>query len=315
LRARRDRQRPGPQPVRPLAEAGIGRQGKADRVGDGGLVGVRDEGRRDGGVDPHAAATLLEQRQVFVEAVGRIAGRAVAIHQIDEEGQGLLPFGLIELRVPVFVEPARAERIAGHRDEGAALAPARLASQADAVNVVARVVHGFRGRANFLPGRGLGHFHPGGLHQVGAVHDHRAFAVERCGVERAVMAEAVAHGRQDVVDVILLGQVVKRHEPSVGAPDRRFVHADRHDVELAATGGDVRGHALPQHVFFQGDPFDVDPGLRSEPVGVTLHADHVAVVDGGDGDGGLRHCCGAKGAQRRSAQKGANCRCHEFLPK
>ena len=54
-----------------LAQAGIGGQSEADLIGDSRVIGVGHEGSGDGGVDPHAALALLEQGQVFVEAVGR----------------------------------------------------------------------------------------------------------------------------------------------------------------------------------------------------------------------------------------------------
>jgi hypothetical protein len=118
----------------------VRRQREADAVGDGRIVGIGHEGRRNGGVDPHAALALLEQRQVLVEAVGRIASGPDSFHHVDEEGQRLVPLRLIELGVPVLVEPACAERVAGHCDEGAAFTPAGLAAQADAVDFVVAIV-------------------------------------------------------------------------------------------------------------------------------------------------------------------------------
>src|SRR5690606_20158541 len=61
LRAGRDRQRPGPEPVAALAQTVVWRQRKADLVSYGGIVRVGDERGGDGGVDPHAAFALLEQ--------------------------------------------------------------------------------------------------------------------------------------------------------------------------------------------------------------------------------------------------------------
>jgi hypothetical protein len=78
-------------------------------------------------------------------------------------------------------------------------------------------------------------------------------------------------------------------KPILGRPDRRLVHADRHDVELTTTGGDVLRHTLAQDVFLERHPLDGMTGLLGEVVGETLHADHVTVVHGRDGDGvGLR---------------------------
>ena len=74
-------------------------------------------------------------------------------------------------------------------------------------------------------------------------------------------------------------------------PDRNLVVADGQYVELTGLGGDVGGDALPQHVFLQHHPAQVDVGmlfleLRSEP----LHHHHVAIVHSRDGDRGV--CAG-----------------------
>ena len=98
------------------------------------------------------------------------------------------------------------------------------------------------------------------------------------------MAQTTGHGGQDIVRVIVFAQVVQRHQPAVCTPDRRFIHADGHDVERTALGRDVSGDALAQHVLFQRDPLHFVAGLFGEFVGVALHPDHVAVVHGGDGD-------------------------------
>ena len=119
----------------------VGRQRVADLVGDGRVLRVGHEGGGDGGVDPHAALALLEQRQVLVEAVGRGARRAGVLHQVDVELQRVLPFRLVELRLPVLVEPARAEGVRHGGQEGHVLAPAGLAAQADAVDAVGAVGH------------------------------------------------------------------------------------------------------------------------------------------------------------------------------
>ena len=62
------------------------------------------------------------------------------------------------------------------------------------------------------------------------------------------MAETAAHGRQDVINVIS-GAEIQTFEPAFGAPDRRLVHADGHDIELATLGGDVGGDPAAQRVF------------------------------------------------------------------
>ncbi len=184
----------------------------------------------------------------------------------------------VELGVPLHVEPACAERV-GHRgDERATLAPTSLAAQANAVDIIRPVGHRCRGLADEGPGRCGRHFQTCCFHQIGAIHDHRAFAVERCRIERAVMAQTAAHGGQNVIDVILCRQTVQRDQPAVGTPDRRLVHADGHDVELATLRRDIGGNMLTQNVFFKRDPLDIDAGLRGELIRVTLHPDHVAVV-------------------------------------
>jgi hypothetical protein len=136
--------------------------------------------------------------------------------------------------------------------------------------------------ADLRPGGALGHLHAGLVGQVLAVHQHRAFAVERGGKQLAVHAQAVAHGGQQVVHVVG-GIGLQRLQPALLAPDRRFVHADGHHVELAALGGDVGGHALAQHAFFQRHPLELDVrvGLL-EVLRELLHLDHVTVVHGGD---------------------------------
>jgi hypothetical protein len=174
----------------------------------------------------------------------------------------------VELGVPVHVEPACAEGVRHRGDEGAAFTPTGLAAQADAVDVVVAVGHRGRSFSDELPGGRFRHFQAGLFHQVGAIHDHRAFAVERRRIKRAVMAQAAGHCGQDVIDIVILGKIVERDEPAIGAPDRGFVHADGHDVELATLGGDVGCHALTQDVFLQRDPFDLVTGLCGEIVGV-----------------------------------------------
>jgi hypothetical protein len=72
------------------------------------------------------------------------------------------------------------------------------------------------------------------------------------------------------------------------APNRHLIGADRQDIELAAFGCDVRGHALTQDILLERDPLDRDAGiLRREVTGEPLHPDHVAIVDGGNRERGL----------------------------
>ena len=221
-------------------------------------------------------------------------------HHVDEEVQRVGPFLRVELGLPLFVKPAGAERIRHRRDEGAAFTPTRLAAQADAIDFVVAVGHRDGRFANEVPRWRVGHFEAGRFHEIGAIHDHRAFAVERRRIKRAFVAESARHGWQDVVNVIGVAQIIERNEPAIGAPDRGFVHADGHDVESAAFGGDVGRHALAKNILFQRDPLDVDAGRRGELIRVALHADHVAVVHGRDGDClVLRECCGRTQRQRR----------------
>ena len=61
--------------------------------------------------------------------------------------------------------------------------------------------------------------------------------------------------------------------------------------------GDVGRHFLAQHVFFERDPVELDVGIGlGEILGQPLHADHVAVIDGRDGQrrvgvSGKREAC------------------------
>ena len=100
------------------------------------------------------------------------------------------------------------------------------------------------------------HLQAGLLEQVGAVHHHRALAVERRGVELAVDGDRVADLRQQVGDVIVGAEIVERHQPALLGPDRHLVGADGENVELAALGGDVGGDPLAQHILLQRHPFD-----------------------------------------------------------
>jgi hypothetical protein len=73
-------------------------------------------------IDPDAALALVEQRQVFIEAVGGRAGRAVFLHQVHIHGDGVFPRLARELRLPLHVEQLAAVGI-GHGGEGAMLSP------------------------------------------------------------------------------------------------------------------------------------------------------------------------------------------------
>jgi hypothetical protein len=184
------------------------------------------------------------------------ARRAGVLHQLDVEVERVLPFRLIELRLPVLVEPARAERVGGRGQERHVLAPAGLAAQADAVDAVAGDLA--RRVGDEVPGRRVRHGEAGLLEQVGAIHHHRALAIERRGVELAVGGQAGADRRQQIVDVIVGAEIVERDQPALLGPDRHFIGADGEHVELAALGGDVGRHLLAQRVLLQRDPLEAD---------------------------------------------------------
>ncbi len=187
-----------------------------------------------------------------------------------------------------------------HRgQEGHVFAPASFAAQADSIHLGRFVGHLARRIEDKVPGWTLGHFQTGFFHQIRAIHDHRGFAVEGRGVKLAIQRQPVRDRRQDVVGVVILAHVLKRQQPALFRPDRHLVVADRHDVILAALGGDIGGNTLAQHVFFQRDPFQLDVRVRvGEWLGHLLHADHVAVVHGGDGQR-LGHC--GRGQRRYGA--------------
>ena len=212
-------------------------------------------------------------------------GGPVLLDQVDVELGGGLPLLRIELRLPVHVEPARAEGIGKGGDEGHVLAPAGLAAQADAVDAVLLVGDLVGRLLDEVPGRAFRHLQAGLLEQVGAVHRHRALAVERRSVERAVIGERLADGRQQIALVEVLAEIVERHQPFLLCPDRHLVVADRHHVVLAAMRGDVGRHALAQDVLLERHPLQIDVRvLLLEVVRQLLHADHVTIVHGGNGE-------------------------------
>ena len=288
LRAGGNGEVPGPEPVRVLSQAVVRRQREADIVGDLGLLRIGDEGRGNRRVDPHAALAGVEQSQILVEAVGARARRTGVMHEVYVGGQRRLPFRGVELRLPLFVEPARAVGIGHGGEERHVLAPAGFAAQAYAIHACGFVGELLRRVEHEIPGRCVRHRQPGLLEQVGAVHRKRAFAVEWRGVELAADCVGVADLRQQIAGVIARAELVERYQPVLLAPDRHLVRADGENVELAALGGDVGGDALAQNILLQRDPIDGDVRvLRGEVAGQALHADHVAVVDRRDGQRGL----------------------------
>ena len=288
------------------------RLGEGDLVGHLRLPGVGDERGRDGRVDPHPAPAFVEQGQDLVEAVRARTRRTVVAEQVHVEVDRVIPRRAVELRHPLLVEPARAEGI-GHRgQERHVVAPAGLSAKADAVDPGIAVVDRGGDVRDVAPGGIVRHGHARRLDQVLAVHDHGALAVERRRVELAVRRQSAAHGGQEVVDVVVRTEI-ERFEPAPRPPDRRLVHADRHHVELAALGGDVGGDALPQRPFLERHPVDRDAGIGLlEMAGQLLHLDHVAVVDGRDGDLARQ----GRRSENRRGGPGERClqRLHVFPP-
>ena len=139
-----------------------------------------------------------------------------------------------------------------------------------------------------IPGQATVDFNTGFFEQILAVHHHRAFAVERCSIKRIILGDGSPDGRHQIVDVIVGAEIIQRCQPAFFSPDRHFVGANGHDVILTALGGDVGGDTLTQGVFFEGDPLKRNVWiLRGEIIRQLLHADHVTVVDGCDGQFGF----------------------------
>ncbi len=143
---------------------------------------------------------------------------AGVLHQVDVELQRVLPFRLVELRLPVLVEPARAEGVGHGGQEGHVLAPAGLAAQADAVDVGGAV--GDLAAASPMNSQvgASGMCQPGLLEQVLAVHDEGRLAVERRGVELAVDRQAAGDRRDDVGGVVVGAEIVERQQPAAASP-------------------------------------------------------------------------------------------------
>ncbi len=135
-----------------------------------------------------------------------------------------------------------------------------------------------------VPGQATVDFNTGSFEQIGAVHHHRAFAVERGRIKLAIVGNGRADRRHQVIDVIVGTKIIKRCEPAFFSPDRHFVGTNGHDVILTAFGGDVSGNALTQGVFLERDPLKGNVRiLGGEIIRQLLHADHVTVVDRSDG--------------------------------
>src|SRR5690606_32197035 len=100
------------------------------------LVGAR----HDGGVVPHRGLAAAVPVAALLEAGRRGTDLAVVANQVDVEVPRLTELRRGQLGVPVLVVPAPAERV-DHRVEGReALAPPRLAAQADPSDTVGRIV-------------------------------------------------------------------------------------------------------------------------------------------------------------------------------
>ena len=187
------------------------------------------------------------------------------------------------MRLPFLIEPARAEGIGHRRQEGHVFTPAGLAPQADAVDARGLVVEFLRRIDHEVPGRLFRHRQSGFLEQVGAIHQHRTLAVKRRGVEFAGHRRGVADLGKQIRRVIVRSEIVERYQPILLGPDRDFVGADGQHVELTTLGRDIGGDALAQDVLFERHPFHAHVGIfGGEIAGQRLHADHVAVVHGGD---------------------------------
>ena len=137
---------------------------------------------------------------------------------------------------------------------------------------------------DLVVGRIIRHLQAGCIEQILAVKRERAFGVERHRVKLAVDSQALFDRIEQIGVIVIVAEIVDRRQPALLAPDRRFVTANGHDVELAAIGGDIGGDAFAQNILFQHDPVDLVARLLLPGAGKLLHDDHVAVIDGGDVD-------------------------------
>ena len=265
---------PCPQPVRTNRVTGIRRLGVCNTV-------YLQEGSSDGGVDPHAALAFVVERQDLVEGVTFRTRRAVVAKQVYIEVDGSFPLVGVDGRLHVLVEPGTAEGIHDSGDERHVVAPAGLTAKAGTIDTLVRVMDGGSGLLDVVPGIVVGDRYAGSVGQVLAVHDHRGLAIERRGIQGAVVRQAVADRRQHVVHVVGCAEI-QRLDPAGRTPDRGFLHADVDDVVLATAGRCVRRDLLAQDAFFQRNPVQLDAGIRSIGFGNLLHVDHVAVVHDGN---------------------------------
>ena len=180
-------------------------------VGHGRVVRVGHVGGSDGGVDPDATLALIEEDIVFVGAVRRGAGRASILHEIDVEGERVLPLTLVELRPPLLIEPASAKRVRQGGEEGHVLAPTGLAAEADAIDLVCLVGNLPGGVGDKIPCRGIRHAETSFVEEILAVHRHRTLAIEGRGIELAVIGEAGTNRGKQIADLIVASQLVECH--------------------------------------------------------------------------------------------------------
>ena len=195
-------QSPSPEPVGALAKALVRSNRKSDLVGHFRSLRVDHKGRSSCSVNPHAAFARLEKSKIFREAVAGSALRTCILHHLQIGVEGVFPFLGIELWLPLFVKPASAEGIRHGADKGHVFTPARLTAQTNTVHAIGTVRHFSSRRDDLVPSRGVRHLQSGLFHQVLAVHDKRALAVERSSIEFAIGRQTAGNGRQNVLRII-----------------------------------------------------------------------------------------------------------------
>ena len=251
-------------------------------------------------VDPHRAVAVGEQVLVFHEAVRGGAAGAVLGQQGEIHVQSFVPGRSGQLGLPFHVEPAPAIGVHHGVEQGHVLAPARHAAQADAVDVIGRVVELLGELLDLVPGRALGHRQAGFLEQILAVVGEGRFGVERQRVKLTLVGQRLTNRLHHVLEVVGFGQIVQRCDPAVLSPDRCGIGPQGNDVVAAGLLRDVQRHLLTQFVFGHHIPAHLDVGVGLfEFWGQALHHDHLWVVDGRYGDLRLR----------LSVQRGARTQC------
>ena len=196
----------------------VGLLGRSQCEGRVGHDVLGEEAGGHGGVVPHGDLALFVERLALVEAgVGSVVFAGV-VEEVDVEVQRFGELGLIDLRctdgaVVVGQPPGATEGVEHGGEGGAEVAPAGLAAQADAGHLVGvDLASNFR---DLVPGGSVRHV----VDDVRAVHHERRLGVERRGVELTVDRETVAHGRDQVVDVVGVGS---RRRGRSGRPANRW---------------------------------------------------------------------------------------------